>query len=104
MLEITDENFDQEIANGVVVLDYWAEWCGPCQIAGPIFDEVSQNPDLEGVKFGKVNVDENPEITSRFHVRSIPTFAIFKNGELVEKTPGVPNKDGLSNRIWTVAN
>src|SRR3954462_6065229 len=91
----TDSNFDQETKDGVVLVDFWAEWCGPCRRLSPMVDPLAQ--EYEGrVTVGKMNVDENPDIpTSRFHVRGIPTFVVLKNGELVDTIVGPRGKEDI---------
>ncbi len=98
-LELTDANFEETIASGKPVLvDFWAEWCGPCRMVGPIVEELSS--DYEGKAIvGKVNVDENPEISSKYGVRNIPTILFFKNGEVVDKSVGAVPKNVLSEKI-----
>ena len=98
--EFTDSNF-QETAienGGVSVVDFWAEWCGPCRMIGPIIEELAT--EYEGkATIGKVNVDHNPGVSMQFGVRSIPTILIFKNGELVDKQVGVTSKTALADKI-----
>ncbi len=97
-MELTVENFDQTISNGgVVVVDFWAPWCGPCRIMSPIVDELAT--ELEGVTVGKVNADEQPQLAMQHNVRSIPTFMIFKGGQMVEQFAGAMSKDMLRARI-----
>jgi len=91
----TDSNFDQETKNGVVLVDFWAEWCGPCRRISPMVDALAQ--EYEGrVTVGKMNVDENPDVpTSRFHVRGIPTLVVLKDGELVDTIVGPRGKEDI---------
>ena len=88
---ITDENFREEISKGLVLVDCWAPWCAPCQMLGPIIEEVAQ--ESENVKVGKLNVDENRRISSEFNIMSIPTVMLFKDGKLVETMIGLRPKD-----------
>lgn len=98
-LELTDANFEETIASGKPVLvDFWAEWCGPCRMVGPIVEELAQDYDGKAI-VGKVNVDENPEISSKYGVRNIPTILFFKNGEVVDKSVGAVPKNVLSEKI-----
>lgn len=90
---ITKENFDSEVlkAEGTVLIDFWATWCGPCRMLSPIVDEVaSERPD---VKVGKINVDEQPELAQQFGIMSIPTLLVFKNGEKVQESVGLIPKE-----------
>lgn len=93
VLELSDQNFDQEVekASGVTLVDFWASWCGPCKMIAPVVEELSG--EYEGkVKFGKVNVDENPSTASKYAIRSIPTLMVFKNGAVVDQIIGVHPK------------
>jgi len=98
--EFTDANF-QEVAldkEGIAVVDFWAEWCGPCKMIGPVIEELAT--DFEGkVTVGKMNVDSNKDIPMKYGVRSIPTILILKNGELVDKHVGVTSKQALADKI-----
>lgn len=96
--EFTDKNFDAESANGVAVVDFWAEWCGPCRMIGPIIEELASDYEDKAV-IGKVNVDDNPEISMKFGIRSIPTILILKDGEVVDKQVGVTTKKNLADKI-----
>ena len=98
--EFTDTNFKEAALDkeGLSVVDFWAEWCGPCRLVGPVVDQLSI--DYEGKALvGKVNVDENPEISLKFGVRSIPTILFIKNGEVVEKHVGTATKATLAQKI-----
>jgi thioredoxin 1 len=98
--EFTDTNF-QEVAidnKGVAVVDFWAEWCGPCRMITPIIEELSKEYDGKAT-IGKVNVDENPEVSMKYGIRSIPTILILKDGEIVDKQVGVTTKQKLVDKI-----
>lgn len=98
-LEITDANFDQIIATDKPVLvDFWAEWCGPCKMIGPVVEELAGEYEGKAV-IGKVNVDENPNISAKFGIRSIPTLLVIKGGEIVDKQVGAVPKAVLAEKI-----
>lgn len=96
--EFTDKNFDAESGQGVAVVDFWAEWCGPCRMIGPIIEELASDYEDKAI-IGKVNVDDNPEISMKFGIRSIPTILILKDGEVVDKQVGVTTKNKLAEKI-----
>lgn len=96
---ITAENFEQEVMrNGsVVILDFWASWCGPCRMFTPIIEQFAdEHPE---VFVGKVNIDEQSELVQRFGIMSVPTLVVFKNGEVVKKNAGVITKDAIEDLI-----
>ncbi|HHH78120.1 MAG TPA: thioredoxin [Thermoplasmatales archaeon] len=97
-VELTTENFQDFVkSNDVVLVDFWAEWCAPCVMMAPVIDELEG--EMDGVKFAKLNVDENPEIASIFGIMSIPTLMVFKGGEVADMVVGVVAKDTLKERI-----
>jgi len=99
-LEFTDSNFQEVVLDSdkLSVVDFWAEWCGPCKMVGPIVDELATT--YEGkASIGKVNVDHNPEVSAKYGVRSIPTILFIKNGEIVDKQVGAVPKNVLDAKI-----
>lgn len=99
-LEFTDQNFDQEVlkSDKAVLVDFWASWCGPCQMMGPIISELAK--EFEGkAKIGKMNVDENSATASQYGIMSIPSLKIFKGGKVVKEFTGVQAKDTLKTEL-----
>ena len=94
----TDGNFDQTVSNGVVLVDFWAEWCGPCRRLAPTVEDLAAFYDGK-VVVGKLNVDENPNTAFKFSIRGIPTLLLFKGGQVVEQLVGLVDKDALKKVI-----
>jgi len=98
-IEITDANFNEVLdTDKPALVDFWAEWCGPCKMIGPIVKELASDYDGKAV-VGKVNVDENPNTAAQFGIRSIPTLLVFKGGEIVDKQIGAVPKAVLAGKI-----
>ena len=99
MLKLTNENFEQEVKNysGKVLVDFWAPWCGPCKMLGPVIEEIA-NEHTE-LKVGQVNVDDEVALAMQFKVSAIPTVMLFENGEMIDKFVGYREKDAIEEFI-----
>jgi len=93
MLELTNETFGKETKSGVVLVDFWAPWCGPCRMLAPVLEALSA--EVKGVKFCKVNVDEQSELAEKFGVSSIPNLVLFKDGKIIANRSGAASKEAL---------
>lgn len=95
VININKNNFQEEVmnANQPVLVDFWAAWCGPCQMLGPVIEEIAA--ERNDIKVAKVNVDEQPELASQFQVMSIPTLIVIKDGQIVNKSVGAKPKDQI---------
>lgn len=102
-IEFTDKNFKEEVlqSDKVILVDFWAPWCGPCQMMGPIIDELATEMG-EGFKIGKLNVDENSQSASDYGIMSIPAIKVFKNGQIVKEFTGVQNKESLKAELQSL--
>lgn len=100
-IHVTDANFDVEVLKSKVpvFVDFWAPWCGPCQMMGPIVEELGKEYEAGKVKIAKLDVDKNQEVAGKYQVMSIPTFLVFKNGEIVDKMVGGVQKEKLKAMI-----
>lgn len=95
---LNNDNFDSETSKGVVLIDFWAEWCGPCKMLGPVLEEVVKEVGNDAV-IAKINVDEAQELAMKFAVRSIPAIFILKDGKTIQQFVGVQSKQALVNAV-----
>jgi len=100
IIKISDDTFEEHVINEgkPILVDFWAEWCGPCKQIGPILEEIS-NEYNDKITIGKLDVDENPETPGKYQIRGIPTMLLFKNGELIDTKVGMSSKNDLTDWI-----
>ena len=96
---VTDTTFNEETYKGLVLIDFWATWCGPCRMQAPILDQLSEEYDEDEFRIVKMDVDENPQTPQQFGIMSIPTLLLKKDGQVVEKAVGVHSKEQLRQMI-----
>ncbi|HXA10024.1 MAG TPA: thioredoxin [Chthoniobacterales bacterium] len=103
-ITIDESNFDQEVTKSAqpVLVDFWAEWCGPCKMIAPILDEIAKEK-AGTVKIAKVNVDHNQSLSFRYNIRAIPTLLFFKDGQVRDQVTGIASKKDLLNRLAALA-
>jgi thioredoxin 1 len=103
-IDVNESNFDQEVTKSktTVIVDFWAEWCGPCKMIAPLLDEIAREK-ATSVKVAKVNVDENQSLSSKYNIRAIPSLLFFKNGQLRDQITGMTSKKDLLGRIDALA-
>ena len=95
--ELNAENFNEAVGSGISLVDFWADWCGPCRMLGPTIDEIAkENMDIT---VGKLNVDEHPELAGKYNVMSIPTLLFFKDGQLMDHSVGVVSKNVIQRKL-----
>lgn len=95
LLKLTRDNFETEVLNSTlpVLIDFYADWCGPCRMLGPVIDEIAE--EATDFKVGKVNIDEQPELATKYQVMSVPTLVVIKNGEIANRVTGVTPKQKI---------
>jgi thioredoxin 1 len=104
VIKLDESNFDREVTQDdkPVIVDFWAEWCGPCKMIAPLLDEIAREK-AGSVKVAKVNVDENQSLSLKYNIRAIPALLFFKNGQLRDQVTGVTSKKDLLNRVDALA-
>lgn len=100
-ITLTSANFDQEVikSEGIILVDFWAEWCGPCKMMGPVLEELAKEFEGKPVKITKCNVDANNDLAQQYEVMSIPAFKVFKEGKIVDEWIGAQPKDAIKQRL-----
>ncbi|MCX6742859.1 MAG: thioredoxin [Candidatus Parcubacteria bacterium] len=100
-IKLTAANFEEEVlkSDTLVLVDFWAEWCGPCKMMMPVLEELAKEFEGKPIKIAKCNVDENQELAQKYNIMSIPAFKIFKNGQVVEEWVGAQTLEGLKAKL-----
>ena len=103
-IDLNESNFENEVTKSdkPVIVDFWAEWCGPCKLIAPLLDEISKEKS-DSVKVAKVNVDQNQSLSSKYNIRAIPSLLFFKNGQLRDQVTGMMSKKDLLGRLAALA-
>jgi thioredoxin 1 len=103
-INLDESNFEREVTRSdkPVLVDFWAQWCGPCKLIAPLLDEIAKEK-ADTIKVGKVNVDENQSLSSKYNIRAIPSLLLFKNGQLRDQVTGMTSKKDLLSRIEALA-
>jgi thioredoxin 1 len=103
-INLDESNFEREVTRSdkPVLVDFWAQWCGPCKLIAPLLDEIAKE-NAGTIKVGKVNVDENQSLSSKYNIRAIPSLLLFKNGQLRDQVTGMTSKKDLLSRIEALA-
>jgi len=104
VIDVDESNFDREVTQSSkpVIVDFWAEWCGPCKMVAPLMDEIVREK-ADAIKIAKVNVDENQSLSFKYNIRAIPALLFFKNGQLRDQVTGMASKKDLLGRIDALA-
>ena len=100
-IKLTLANFEEEVLNsqGIILVDFWAEWCGPCKMMGPVLEELAKEFEGKAIKIAKCNVDENNELAQKYEIMSIPAFKVFKNGNIIDDWVGAQPKEAIKQRL-----